>query len=140
MAYLENVNSNFNEEHYKVTLEKLGDYINKVERLRDRLDSGILVYVDGFVCYQSPKYISFENNRPQLTDYAKSNISECCLDFTQIKSNLFSKQEKGQDDTLAFIIVKLDYPENRDLSEEIEARAIEQAEFFPNYRMNLEKR
>ncbi len=50
--------------------------------LRKIIDSGNVVYINGFLCINHSKYIYQDKNGTAfMTDYALANIDECCLVF-----------------------------------------------------------
>ncbi len=50
---------------------------------RDAINSGSFLYVDSHICLNDEKYYYInDNGNPELTDYARNNIQECCLYFT----------------------------------------------------------
>lgn len=44
-----------------------------------------IVFIDNFYILNNPKYVKRKDNIIELTDYARSNIDECCLEFNIIK-------------------------------------------------------
>lgn len=54
--------------------------------LRDMLSTGEFLYCEGHLCLNREEYIQIGNdNRPHLTDYARSHMIECCILFTRHK-------------------------------------------------------
>ncbi len=52
--------------------------------LRDMLSTGEFLYCEGHLCLNREEYIQIDNdNRPRLTDYARSHMIECCILFTR---------------------------------------------------------
>ena len=52
--------------------------------LRDMLSTGEFLYCEGHLCLNRKEYIQIgKNNRPHLTDYARSHMIECCILFTR---------------------------------------------------------
>ena len=64
--------------------------------LREKIQSGIYLFVDSHYCINDPRYIAYDENRqPYLTDYARHHIDECCLVFDltiQKTANSYGKQ------------------------------------------------
>lgn len=64
--------------------------------LREKIQSGIYIFVDSHFCINHPKYIAYdENGCAILTDYARHHVDECCLIFDltiQKDSNSYGKQ------------------------------------------------
>ena len=62
--------------------EKLYQVIEKMRRsnVYDWLKNGDCVFVEGFVCINSPKYVISEKRKLlRLTQFAKDNLKECCI-------------------------------------------------------------
>ena len=54
------------------------------QSLRDLYFAGKIVYVDGVVCVNDPKYVEYDDsNRLRLTELARDNVSECCFVFSR---------------------------------------------------------
>ena len=52
--------------------------------LRNMLSTGKFLYCEGHLCLNREEYIQIGNdNRPHLTDYARSHMIECCILFTR---------------------------------------------------------
>jgi hypothetical protein len=48
--------------------------------LTELYSKGIVVYANGMLCFNAPKYVMFnENGRYILTDYALEHVDECCF-------------------------------------------------------------
>jgi len=66
------------------------------QALREKIQSGIYLFVDSHYCINDPRYIAYDENRqPYLTDYARHHIDECCLVFDltiQKTANSYGKQ------------------------------------------------
>lgn len=52
------------------------------------IDTGAFCFVGGYFALKNDQYISYENGKPVLTDYAMSHLHECTIDFS---SKLFGE-------------------------------------------------
>lgn len=52
------------------------------------IDTGAFCFAEGYFVLKNEKYISYEKSNPSLTDYAKSHLFECTIDFS---SKLFGE-------------------------------------------------
>jgi len=51
---------------------------------RKLIDSGAVRYIDGHICLNDEKYLSYDNDgNVELSQYALSHIDECCIVFTK---------------------------------------------------------
>lgn len=62
--------------------------------LRDGIDTGELLYLDGHVCINNSKYVTDYGNGACLTEYALSHLDECCLVFN--KGYSYESQYQGK--------------------------------------------
>src|SRR5690554_6399671 len=60
------------------TKDALFQYASNL-KFRELVDSGNYVFVENHFCINDSKYIKYnEAGEPQLTDYARQHIDECC--------------------------------------------------------------
>lgn len=63
--------------------------------LRAVREQGLLIYVDSHFCINDPKYIFYDVfGNPQLTDYARYHMDECCLIFELAPEGLVNAYQK----------------------------------------------
>lgn len=68
---------------YKISLEQSFDEYSRNEAFREAINSGAFVYMENSYVLNAPPFIQLsEAGRFELTDYAKHNLSECALAFT----------------------------------------------------------
>lgn len=64
----------------------------------EQIKSGHLIFVESHICINSSKFIFYDENRiPQLTDYARYHMDECCLVFDLSVRNANSNQKRIYD-------------------------------------------
>jgi len=64
----------------------------------NQIKSGHLIFAESHICINSPKFIDYAENRiPQLTDYARYHMDECCLVFDISVRNASSNQKRIYD-------------------------------------------
>lgn len=61
---------------------------------REIIDTGAFCFADGYFVLKDELYISYKNNRPSLTSYAKTHLHECTID---ISSKLFGESSLVND-------------------------------------------
>lgn len=68
----------------------LDSFYSTLERtkLNDSLEKKEILFVDGCFVINDKKYITLVNGRKHLTDYALSNMNECCLAFNSNDDNM----------------------------------------------------
>lgn len=80
---------------YTIDFMKLVNEYQRNEDLRELLNSGQYLYVEGHLCLNDDKYIWMRNNSPCLSGYARSHIDECCILFTLINDSGTDKYVPG---------------------------------------------
>lgn len=72
----------YNTKEYLVSFKNAIKLYSKNPTLRKLLDERKIVYANGFFVLNNKLYIEYdENKKIVLTDYARSHIDECCLEF-----------------------------------------------------------
>ncbi len=67
---------------YTIDLDKLVEEYERNAALRESLDKGAYIYVEGHLCRNNDKYIWKQNQKLVLSSYARTHMAECCLLFT----------------------------------------------------------
>lgn len=49
--------------------------------LAEEFKAGRFIHVDGMIAINDPKYVTVQNERAELTKYAREHVDECCLVF-----------------------------------------------------------
>lgn len=95
-------------------------------KLTELYAKGILVYANGMLCFNDPKYVMLnENGRYILTDYALEHVDECCF--------LFERKYSASE-------IYLDtYYRRCFLCREIDASEFVPAQYDPNHEINQTK-
>ena len=69
-------------ETYRLPKDDMEELYAVNDKIRDSVLYGTMIYLDGHLVLNSPKYVSFdEKHVPSLTPYALSNADECFLKF-----------------------------------------------------------
>jgi hypothetical protein len=67
---------------FSIGVSDLSQLVSKHESLRHRLSEGGLIYAESHICLNDSKYITINSSGlPELTEYAKTHMEECCLVF-----------------------------------------------------------
>lgn len=67
---------------FSIGVSDLSKLVSKHESLRHRLSEGGLIYAESHICLNDSKYITINSSGlPELTEYAKTHMEECCLVF-----------------------------------------------------------
>ena len=87
---------------YTLSLYEMSKILGKSILFDKYVYSGAFIYADGHLVLNLPKYLVKRNNKYYLTEYAKANMSECCVPFKRIYSNrsynyTIGELNKGED-------------------------------------------
>ena len=99
MGYAEDfdVPEDFPDDHtYTVSLYDLSKILGKSLRFDNYIHSGAFVYADGHLVLDDPKYIVERCGNLYLTEYAKANMSECCIPFKRVYGHKSYKYTIGE--------------------------------------------
>ncbi len=99
MGYAEDfdVPEDFPDDHtYTVSLYDLSKILGKSLQFDKYIHSGAFVYADGHLALNDPKYIVERYDKLYLTEYAKANMSECCIPFKRVYGHKSYKYTIGE--------------------------------------------
>ncbi|MBP3854054.1 MAG: hypothetical protein IK990_00395 [Ruminiclostridium sp.] len=90
MEYAEDfdVPYNFPDDYtYSLSLYEMSKILGKSLIFDKYVYSGAFIYADGHLVLNLPKYVVKRYDKYYLTEYAKANMSECCIPFKRIYSD-----------------------------------------------------
>jgi len=96
---------------YTLSLYEMSKILGKSILFDKYVYSGAFIYADGHLVLNLPKYVVKRYDKYYLTDYAKANMSECCIPFKRIYSNRsynYTVGELNKDDTDFFCQYELE--------------------------------
>lgn len=96
---------------YTLSLYEMSKILGKSILFDKYVYSGAFIYADGHLVLNLPKYVVKRYDKYYLTEYAKANMSECCIPFKRIYSNrsyTYTVGELNKDDTDFFCQYELE--------------------------------
>ena len=70
---------------YSIGVKELATLLSQDEAARELLQEGACIYVERHLCLNDPKYVQHRSYGLRLTEYARNNIHECCLQFEVVR-------------------------------------------------------
>ena len=108
---------------YTLSLYEMSKILGKSILFDKYVYSGAFIYADGHLVLNLPKYVVKRYDKYYLTEYAKANMSECCIPFKRIYSNRsynYTVGELNKDDTDFFCQYELEAEMKKKLDKERE--------------------
>lgn len=111
------VPADFPDDHtYTLSLYEMSKILGKSIIFDKYVYSGAFIYADGHLVLNLPKYVVKRFDKYYLTEYAKANMSECCIPFKRVyghKSYNYTVGELNKDQNEIFINYELDSAEKK---------------------------
>ncbi len=80
---------------FSISFEDAGRLRMTDDKLRSIIDSGDYIFIDNHYIYNSPLYVEYEKDGPQITRYALSHMDECAIKFElKIEKDIIHEYER----------------------------------------------
>ena len=113
------VPADFPDDHtYTLSLYEMSKILGKSIIFDKYVYSGAFIYADGHLVLNLPKYVVKRLDKYYLTEYAKANMSECCIPFKRIyseRSYNYTVGELKKDETEFFCKYELEAADKKRL-------------------------